>query len=50
MEYYLATINIARIEFDVLIKAKNFEEALNIANREYPLNDGYRIKLKVTLQ
>ena len=50
MEYYLANIKIGRTEFDVLVKAKSFEYALKKANREYPLADGYRIDLKVTLQ
>tara|TARA_R110002096_G_scaffold234527_1_gene424491 strand:- start:680 stop:832 length:153 start_codon:yes stop_codon:yes gene_type:complete len=50
MEYYLATIKVAQIEFDVLVKAKSFEEALKIANREYSMENGYRINLKVTLQ
>ena len=50
MEYYLAKIRVARIEFMALIKAKSFIEAQKIAEREYSVEDGYTITMQVTLQ
>ena len=50
MEYYLARIRVARIEFTTLIKAKNLIEAQKIAEREYSVEDGYTITIQVTLQ
>ena len=50
MEYYLARIRVARIEFMALIKAENLLEAQKIAEREYSVEDGYTITMQVTLQ
>jgi hypothetical protein len=50
MEYYLARIKIAKIEFTALIKAKSFLEAQNIAERNYTLEDGYTFTIQKTLQ
>ena len=50
MEYYLARIRVARIEFMVLIKAETLIEAQKIAERDYSIEDGYTITMQVTLQ
>ena len=50
MEYYLARIRVARIEFMALIKAENLLEAQKIAEREYSVEDGYTVTMQVTLQ
>ena len=50
MEYYLANIREARVEFTALIKAKSFTEAQKIAEREYSIEDGYTVTMQATLQ
>jgi hypothetical protein len=51
MEYFLAEIQILRIKsFHQLIKAESFDKAQEIAEREFSMEDGYRVTIKVTLK
>ena len=47
MEYYLLEGTYAMNGvINELIRAENIEEAIEIAEIEYPINDGYRWKVK----
>jgi hypothetical protein len=50
MEYYLTTITQDGISFQTLIKAKNYSKAVEIVNREYPQENGYKSYIEITLQ
>jgi|AOAMet1_04_M0_20_1038515.scaffolds.fasta_scaffold03288_2 hypothetical protein len=46
MEYFLAEIQILRIKsFHQLIKAESFDKAQEIAEREFSMEDGYRVTI-----
>ena len=50
MEYYLTTIKIDKTEFQTLVKALNYSKAVEIVEREYPKEAGYKHFIEITLQ
>tara|TARA_R100000544_G_C2174243_1_gene33733 strand:+ start:179 stop:334 length:156 start_codon:yes stop_codon:yes gene_type:complete len=51
MKYYLAQIHILRLQsFYRLVEADSFEQAREIAEREFTKEDGYRVNIQITLE